>query len=186
MFNQLFKYIDRGYAIFPVYTIIQGKCNCGDPDCKSKGKHPKIGTGPSSATKDIKEVKSMSELWLDANIGIATGKISDVVVLDVDPRDSGHEFLKLFEARFKKLPPTITTISGGDGLHYYFKYPDFDIPSRNHLRSGLDFKSNDDWIIAPFSTHLSGKTYKWKVGYSPDNISAASLPEWLANLVLAR
>ena len=81
------------------------------------------------------------------------------------------------------MPKTITVISGGNGLHYYFKYPDFGIPSRNHFRSGLDFKSDEDWVVAPPSIHISGNTYKWKKGYSPNDISLAPLPDWLANLI---
>ena len=185
MFNHLINYINLGYAIFPAYSAINSNCTCGNPDCKSKGKHSKIGEGPFAATKSIKKIETMNQLWLNSNIGIATGKISGIVVLDIDPRDRGDEVLRLFEAKYKKLPVTVTALSGGGGLHYYFKYPDFDIPSRNALRLGFDFKSDGDWVVAPPSVHISGKAYEWKKGNSHYDIPLAPLPDWLAKLALS-
>ncbi|OGI03150.1 MAG: hypothetical protein A2Y25_08315 [Candidatus Melainabacteria bacterium GWF2_37_15] len=184
MFNQLLDYINLGYAVFPVYSAMDGKCTCCNPDCKSKGKHSKIGEGPFAATKNIKKIENMHQLWVNSNIGIATGKISGIVVLDIDPRDDGDKVLKRFEAQYDKLPETVTTLSGGGGLHYYFKYPDFDIPSRNALRLGFDFKSDGDWIVAPPSMHISGKTYEWEKGKGHYDIPLAPLPGWLAKLAL--
>ena len=183
MFNQLFNYITLDYAIFPVYSAFEGKCKCGNYDCIHKGKHSKFGIAPEGATKDIEEVKNMQELWMNSNIGIATGKISGIVVLDIDPRDGGDKVLSDFTAQYGELPKTVTTLSGGNGMHYYFKYPNFDIPSRNVFRPGFDFKSDGDWIIAPPSIHVSGNAYKWAEGLSPTDISIAELPEWLATLM---
>lgn len=186
MINEAFKYIDHGYAIFPVFSVNNGICRCGKYDCKSAGKHSKLGTGPSAATKNIKTIQNMQTLWQNANIGIATGKISGIVVLDIDPRDGGDGILKVIEAQYEKLPETVTTISGGNGLHYYFKYPEYDIPSRNQFKAGLDFKSDGDWIIAPPSRHIAGRTYRWKEGYSPIEIDLTPLPLWLGKLLISK
>ena len=87
MLKQIFNYINLGYAVFPVYSVIGGKCSCGNLACKSVGKHSKIGIGPTGAIKNLQVLANMYEFWSDSNIGIATGKISGIVVLDVDPRE---------------------------------------------------------------------------------------------------
>ncbi|HBH19107.1 MAG TPA: hypothetical protein DDX14_09285 [Cyanobacteria bacterium UBA9579] len=181
--EQLYRYIAHGYSLFPVHSVKDSKCTCANKDCKSIGKHSKTYNGLMNATNNIKTIKEMSNLWIDSNIGIATGRVSGIVVLDVDPRDDGDELLRVLTAQYQDLPRTVTALSGGGGLHYYFKYPESGIMSRNAFRSGLDFKSDDDWIIAPQSIHKSGQTYKWQEGFSPSDIPLALLPEWLHNLI---
>ena len=41
-----------------------------------------------------------------ANVGIATGAISGVVVLDIDPRHGGDDTLEALQAQYNKLPDT--------------------------------------------------------------------------------
>ena len=184
MFENTFNYINYGYAVFPVYSIIDGFCSCGDSECKNPGKHAKIGVGPSFASKNVQAIRSMHQFWKGSNIGIATGKISGVVVLDVDPRDCGDELLRVLSAQNEPLPKTVTAISGGNGLHYYFKYPDFDIPTKNQFKAGLDFKSDGDWIVAPPSSHMNGNKYVWQNGHGLGELEPAPLPEWLAESIL--
>jgi len=182
--DQIYQYIAYGYSVFPVYSVMNSKCTCGKQDCKSVGKHPKTQNGISDATDNIKIIKEMSELWMGSNIGIATGMASGIVVLDVDPRDDGDELLSVLTAQYGEFPKTVTAISGGNGMHYYFKYPKSGIMTRNAFRPGLDFKSDYDWIIAPRSLHASGNIYKWKDGASPNDVPLAPLPDWLSNLII--
>jgi hypothetical protein len=46
------------------------------------------------ATFDPKQIKAWWEKWPQANIGVATGAKSGIVVIDVDPRNGGGETLE--------------------------------------------------------------------------------------------
>ena len=83
MFNHLINYINLGYAIFPAYSAINSNCTCGNPDCKSKGKHSKIGEGPFAATKSIKKIETIK-------IEASSGRI---VQMNISIRKNGRERL---------------------------------------------------------------------------------------------
>jgi hypothetical protein len=54
--------------------------------------------------------------WPDANIGVVTGRVSGVIVLDVDGAE-GEESLKEF------VHPTTWHSRTGRGHHFFFQYP---------------------------------------------------------------
>ena len=90
----------------------------------------------------------MGRRWPTANVGIATGARSGLVVLDVDPRHGGDEQLAAFEAEHGKLPETAAVVTGGGGAHYYFNHPGGDIRSRK-LSPGLELKADGTFVVAP-------------------------------------
>ena len=55
--------------------------------------------------------------WPDANIGVLTGKVSNLIVVDFD----SWEVLKSFEKNICKLPKTIKQTTAR-GIHFFFKY----------------------------------------------------------------
>jgi hypothetical protein len=57
------------------------------------------------------EVRGWFDKWPEANIGIVTGKISNVVVVDVEKGGSTEG-----------LPETVVAKTGGGGWHYYYQY----------------------------------------------------------------
>ena len=58
-----------------------------------------------------------------ANIGIATGYRSDLLVIDMDPRNGGVEQLEALESWLgKELHSNLIVDSGGGGRHFYFKF----------------------------------------------------------------
>lgn len=170
-----------GLAVFPVHSVIGGRCTCGRADCASPGKHPLTARGFHDATTDDEQVALWWTRWPDANVGIATGAVSRLVVLDVDPRHGGDESLAALCDEFAPLPPTHTIRTGGGGVHYYFRHPGVDVPSRNgHVGAGLDIKANRGYVVAPPSVHASGAAYECIEEREP-----AHLPPWLLARVLA-
>jgi hypothetical protein len=147
------------FAVFPVHWILDsGECSCRKIDCPSAGKHPIVAAGFRSASKDLEQIKSWWGKYPQANIGIATGKVSGVVVLDVDPRHGGFDSLVKYS-----LPPTMKARTGGSGEHYYFR-PSDDIEIRNSagkLGAGLDVRGEGGYVVAPPSNHLLG-VYEWE------------------------
>ena len=91
----------------------------------SKAKHPRIAKWPERATKDPVKIKNwyLSFKDLDGGIayGLATGKESGIVVIDVDDPE---EWLKLLEEN-EPLPTTVESLTGGGGSHFFFKYHGF-------------------------------------------------------------
>lgn len=100
-----------------------------------------------------KEILSWWERSPQANVGIVTGLVSGLLVVDFDPRhDAAGETGKWLRA----LLPEPTVRTGGGGLHWYIKAAYRSIPS---LLPGLDVKSNGGFVLAPCSVHESGTHY---------------------------
>ncbi len=126
------------------------------------------------------DIDEWFERWPDANIGIVTGEISNLVVLDVDPKHGGDAALAHLEQRYRPLPITIEAITGGGGWHFYFAHPSFLIRNRAGLAQGIDLRGDGGYIVAPPSIHPGGRPYAWAAGRGPDEVDLAPFPRWLA------
>ena len=79
----------RSWAVFPVHTVIDGKCTCNGASNCSPGKHPRPPNGFHDATTDPGIIAKWWEDWPDSNIGVATGSTSGILVVDVDIKHDG-------------------------------------------------------------------------------------------------
>src|SRR5882724_28044 len=61
--------------------------------------------------------------WPEAGIGIVTGAISGLVVIDIDVRHGGDGSLEHLEREHCRLPATVECRTGGGGRHLYFAHP---------------------------------------------------------------
>jgi len=182
--EEALEYTSKGMKVFPVHYPIGGKCSCLKPECKSNGKHPMTHTGLKEASNDLNQIK---QWWIskpEANIGIATGKTSGIVVLDIDPKNGGDESFKQMIKKYGELPKTPTVITGSKGNHFYFKSPDCEIKNKANLSnySGIDIRGDGGYIVAPPSLHASGNRYEWLEGHALGKIELADMPEWLIEL----
>lgn len=107
------------------------------------------------------------------NIGILTGKISNVIILDIDRMELLRELEKIEKT---------WTVKTGRGVHYYFRYQE-GIPSMQ-LMPGIDILSDKKIAVAPPSTHPKGIKYKWIV--SPKEISIKEPPAWLIGQIVKK
>ena len=165
-------YASRGWSVLPLHSTDAGLCSCGDRDCRSPGKHPRTQHGVKDASVDPQQIQDWWTQWPAANVGIATGAVSGLVVIDIDPRNGGNEsyaqlknelpsaFAKLFEVR-----------SGGGGTHLYFQHPGGHIPCRANIRPGIDVKADGGYVVAPNSSHVSGS-----IRYRPISNIGMALP----------
>lgn len=171
-----------GYGIrtFPTHGIREdGGCTCGSSDCTSQGKHP-IGRGwQNSATSDPEELRQLWTRYPYANLGVACGEASGVIVLDVDGPD-GQQSLAILESEHGPIPMTWTVQTGRNdgGQHIYFR---FRPGLKNDVKvvDGLDVRANGGLVIAPPSLHVSGNYYKWKTNHTPATCELADMPDWL-------
>lgn len=117
--------------------------------------------------------------WPNANVGIVTGEISNLIVLDIDPKHGGDVALERLEHRFGPLPATVEAVTGGGGRHLYFVHPGRIIHNRAGIAPGIDVRGDGGYVVAPPSIHPSGRPYLWLAGHDPDKMMLASLPPWV-------
>jgi len=177
------EYAKRGWPVLPLhYVQSDGLCSCGNKDCNKIAKHPLTAHGVKDATRFIAIIKGWWTEYPNANIGIATGQISGIVVVDIDTKNNGFDSLEKLEAEYVKLPQTITVTTGSMGKHYYFKGPNTIIKNAIGIRPGIDIRGDGGYVVAPPSTHASGNTYKWdNIELLKDN-TVAELPLWFIGL----
>jgi len=126
------------------------------------------------------------ETWFaqhpDANVGIVTGAVSGLVVLDVDAGRGGSESVENWACRYGPLPPTVEALTGGGGRHLYVQHPGVATANRVGLAAGIDLRGDGGCVVAPPSLHASGRHYAWLEGYSPDEIAITPMPDWLLRI----
>ncbi len=114
------------------------------------------------------------ERWLRKghNLGLRTGLVSGVIVIDDDSPD-GSACADL------NLPKTVTVITGSGKQHHYFKAPDFKIGnSVKTLADGIDVRGDGGQVVFVGSIHPETKQpYRWAPGLSPAEVDLATLPD---------
>lgn len=186
LLNAALFYARRGWPVFPLHTW-HGQCSCGNPQCASPGKHPRIKRWQNEATTDEAQIRRWWTAWPDANIGLAAGKRAGWWVLDIDAGKGGNESLDELVAQHGSLPDTVESLTGGGGRHLLFAWPDgLEVRNTTKLADlpGLDVRGEGGYIVAPPSAHASGWEYAWELSSDPmEGVAIAEAPEWLLELV---
>lgn len=144
--------------------------------CQPKAKTPASKHGYKDATTEKVQIIQTWTRVPNANVAIATGLISGLVVLDIDPRNGGDASLSELERRHGPLPDTLQVTTGGGGRHFYFAVPPDGMRS-GKLAEGIDVKADGGYVIAPPSIHPSGGQYKWVT--DPKRTTIARCPDWV-------
>jgi hypothetical protein len=173
-------YARRGWAVIPCHAVTPaGGCTCGAPACGSPAKHPRTARGLHDASTRTAVIKRWWQRWPTANVGIRTGAVSGLVVLDVDPPHGGNQSLRALVAANEALPATVTVRTGSGGLHLYFAHPGGSVHnSSSALGAGIDVRGDGGYVIAPPSLHVAGQPYQWTA-----SARLARLPGWLQTLM---
>jgi len=157
-----------GWPVFPCHSIETGACTCQKADCKSPGKHPVaslVPRGVLDATKDEAQIRAWwGALGMPcANIGIATGSVSGLVVLDIDEAKGGNIFDLYIGDIDQDVFESTPEIKTGGGLHFYYKLPAGQIikNSTSKLAEFIDVRGEGGYVVAPPSLHVSGKNYEF-------------------------
>jgi hypothetical protein len=161
-------YLRRGWSVIPVLP---------------RDKRPAIPWASyQRARADEAEIREWYSRWPDANIGIVTGAVSSLVVLDVDPLHGGDKSVGELERAHGPLPHTVEALTGGGGRHVYFSHPGEPLHNQVGLAPGLDVRGDGGFVVAPPSMHPSGRRYAWAPSRQPGETSLAPVPPWLLGL----
>ena len=140
MMEQAIEYAKRGLSVIPC----------------AADKKPLISWLPyqeKRATED--EIRTWWGKYPNANIGIVTGLISGITVLDCDSADAITKFQEVYKG-------TTAHAKTPRGVHYYFKY---EPGIRNTVKIAgldLDIRGDGGYCVAPPSVNSEGLSYTWQ------------------------
>jgi hypothetical protein len=177
-------YAARGWPVLPVWWPMAGptRCACPAHECGSPAKHPVGHLVPHGKDQASTDPALIARWWAScprANVGLRTGVLSGLVVLDVDGREGEASLRALVERHGRFQAAWVRTGSGG--WHAYLAHPGVEV--RNSVRDlgdGLDVRGDGGYIVAPPSVHPSGGRYRWHAT-PPDDLPA--MPPWLVDLL---
>lgn len=183
MLNNAIEYAKLGISIIPLHSIINNQCTCGKGyKCDSPGKHPRTKNGVKDASKDPEQIKKWWSTWPNSNIGIATGTINGLFVVDIDGEIGDRSFNSL-TAMHGAVPDSVTQITGSGGKHLLFKHPGGIIKNGIAVHNGIDIRGDGGYIVAAPSIHKSGSVYQWEFLQELGEIELAELPDlWIKAL----
>ncbi len=138
-------YARNGWPVFP----LNGKVPAIPKD---RGGH-----GCIDATLNATLIEAWWTDYPEANVGIATGRRSGLLVIDVDPRKTSDW---LASVNTLKLPQTFTVRTASGGFHLYFELPiDSKISIGADLLPGIDWRGNGGYVVGAGSV-VNGVTYE--------------------------
>ena len=137
----------KGYPIFP---------------CKPEDKSPLTRNGFKDATTDESKIRNWWRLWPSAMIGMPTGSVSGVDVLDIDVKL--EEGINGFEhtPHWESLSPLIVE-TPSDGVHLWFQSEGKVRSSTDHIAPGVDTRGEGGYVIVPPSFNAEG-SYRYLKG----------------------
>ena len=180
-------HLKYGFSVFPIHGITaDGHCTCRDgAACSHPGKHPYTMHGFKDASRDHQAIAKMFDGRDDLNIGIATGKASNVLVIDIDGEAGEKSWQAISEGQPDQPVQPGMIFKTGKGRHLLFRYPGVAVKCRQKLGGyeGIDVRADSGYIVAPPSTHHSGRKY----GVVGDSyrLGIPHAPSWLLALVMA-
>jgi hypothetical protein len=173
MINELTRLHNRGLSLIPV----AGKIAL-DP---SGAKRPLIPWQEYQQRRaSLEEIQNWLKIYPKGDIGVVTGPISQILVLDIDG-DLGQLSLKGYN-----LPITWTTKTKR-GWHYYFRWvPTLDgkITTKAGIKPSVDVRGEGGYVVVPPSAGYNGTPYRWH--RAPSVTPLAVPPTWLLDLLPAK
>lgn len=156
-----------------------------------RGKRPRIsradgGHGYLDATTDRKQIEAWWTDYPDANLGLPTGKRTNLTVLDVDTKSwdgkHGDRTLAALETIHGVLPATVTLQTWSGGRQFWFQYRPEITNAAGAFGEWLDARSQGGYVLLPPSQVTEAGhagQYLWK---GEPTSPRAALPSWLVDV----
>lgn len=177
MLEYALGYLMDRKPIFPVcFAVSKGRC-LQHGVCKNAGKTPLVAW--KRYQTELPTEEDVTRWWggnTPANIGMATGELSGIVILDTDSGDAWKEALR----RGVPHTPSVRTGKPG-GCHFHFKHPGIDASNFAGRLPGIDFRGDGGYAMLPPSQHENGIRYRWIEGTQSQ--PHAEVPEWVMALL---
>ena len=141
MLVEAIEYLNQGLSVIPV---------------EPRGKKPLVNWEQyQNLRTDERTICMWWGKWPKANVGIVTGKISSLVVIDCDSRAGFENISKHIRVSLKG---TIPMVSTGNGFHMFFKHPMTQfVNNRASVLEHVDIRGDGGYVVAPPSVHPSGR-----------------------------
>lgn len=147
--------VDAGFNVIPI---------------KENAKFPIIRwTWCQERDVEHRHVEAWWRNWPFSNVGIVTGAVSRLVVVDVDSLEAAKA------VRFKKAKPTVFTPRGH---HIWFEHPGYPVPNTSNKLDWLDVRGDGGYVIAPPSI-VGDKPYEWA---ATDVGKLPPMPKWVLDI----
>lgn len=146
-------YASRGWPVFPVTP---------------NAKHPLGRLAPHGAKDATTDADTITRWWTavpDANVGIATGAVSGVYVVDIDDPNA------LTDDDDLPMGPRVATPRGS---HLYFAHEDGLRNTAGKVRDHVDTRGEGGYVLAPPSV-VDGKRYTWTARH---DLRVPRVPDW--------
>jgi hypothetical protein len=140
-----------GYTVFPCRT----------------DKSPACPHGFKDASRDPTAILRLWHRWPGELVGVATGTVSGIAVLDVDPKHPAAR--TWWQAHHSRLLPTRTFATRSGGLHCYFLHRDGVTNTQSKICSGIDTRGEGGYVIHWFAAGFG----------CFDHTPPAPWPDWL-------
>ncbi len=169
-FGEMVRYREAGLDLIPLHAW-----NKKDQRGRDRGKTPIDPTWQRRAYSAEAVLERAQHSGLNVGFRIP----SDVVVLDVDPRNfpEGRDSLAEVTAALGiELSVAPHVVTGSGGHHFYFRKP-ADMLTLESLEDfpGIEFKTSGRQVVAAGSVHPCGGLYRWDE-FSPDLADMPDLP----------
>lgn len=139
------EYLRRGWSFIPLL-----------------GKQPALPSWKEYQTRlpDSNEVSAWfsNAVRPPSGIGVVTGRLSGIVVVDCDSEGDADFWSKNFPSS------PLVAQTGGGGVHFYYAMPEEgDVRNRaGVLQRKIDIRGEGGYATAPPSGHPSGRQYRWQ------------------------
>ena len=168
--RQIDWYLSKGWAVFPV----------------GRDKKPLIPNGCRGATTDREKIH---QWWHDnpyANVAIATGRKSQLVVIDIDCKNGKDGLTSLDEAYAEFLEfdahRQLVAVTPTNGFHLYYQWDErVPVTVAAGVLPGIDIRGEGGYVLAPPSSfNIEGKWSKYR--WHDRSLPVPALPAWAIDL----
>jgi hypothetical protein len=123
------------------------------------------------------KIQQWWEKWPSANIGIVTGKVSGVDVIDTDSEDGWdalNQFLsENFETPISKTPK---------GRHVFFRHK-AGLSNGVRVLKDCDLRTTGGYVVVHQSNNGNGKSYIWTKGLTTTDLNPQPMPDMLFDIL---